>query len=88
MNDEEKPLTAPQERALAVLREHQPLSPKEFALLMWPDSSAWSQRTRGRDRRSGALGGTMAMKGARMLWTLHDLHLALQDHNGQWRTRG
>ena len=30
-------------RALAILREHGPLSPTEFAEKMWPDSPAWEK---------------------------------------------
>lgn len=82
-------LTAPQQRGLDILRaaDH-PMSPREFALAMWPDSPAWEKRTRkfgGRD--PGAIGGTMPMKGASLLWRLYDLGLA-STLDGRWTARG
>lgn len=85
MNLREETLTAPQTRALAILREHQPLMPRDFARLMWPDSEAWDKPTRGAGNHLGGMGATMPMKGARMLWTLQRLRLARQDHNWLWR---
>lgn len=77
-------MSASQARALALLQEHQPVSPRSFAQLMWPDSPAWGHRTRKRGGRTGAIGGTMPMRGARMLWTLHGLGLARQNDDGTW----
>lgn len=79
-----RPMTVPQEKAHALLREHQTASPREFAQLMWPDSPAWGHRTRKRGGRAGAIGGTMPMQGARMLWSLHGLGLARQNNDGTW----
>lgn len=79
-------LTAPQQRALDILRgAGGPLAPREFARLMWPDSPAWNRRSRGArgSNRSGAMAGTMPMNGARMLWKLRDLGLAVQV-NRKW----
>ncbi|MDF2915887.1 MAG: hypothetical protein K0S70_104 [Microbacterium sp.] len=79
-------LTTAQEKGIETLRANQPLSPREFAMLMWPDSPAWHKRTRkfgGRD--PGAVGGTMPMNGARLLWRLFDLKLAYRDETGRWR---
>lgn len=81
-------LTAPQAKGLALLREHGPLSPREFAQLMWPDSPGWETRTRKFGGAQGAVGGTMPMKGARLLWRLHALGLASQDHTDRWRAHG
>lgn len=78
-------LTPAQARGFTILQEHQPLAPREFAKLMWPDSPAWGKRTRkfgGRD--PGAVGGTMPMNGARLLWKLRDLGLATRSGNGRW----
>lgn len=82
-------LTPAQQRGLEILREHGPLAPREFAMLMWPDSPAWQKRTRGRDNHPGAIGGTMPMNGARLLWKLRDLKLADLDVGrfGKWRAR-
>ncbi|AYD87329.1 hypothetical protein SEA_VALENTINIPUFF_27 [Microbacterium phage ValentiniPuff] len=81
------PMTKPQEHAYEVLKEHGPLHPREFARRMWPDSKAWGLRTRGRNNHPGAMGGTMPMKGAVMLWKLHDLQLSQRNHNGSWQVR-
>lgn len=99
-------LTEPQWRALAALRdlvdEPRPngdpaghTSPRQVAERLWPDSEAWHRRTRGRRTGTvnGAVGGTMPMKGAQLLWRLHERryarlldehdyrHLAGQSHN-------
>lgn len=43
---EAKKLTAAQTRALEMLVANQPVSPRQFAKLMWPDSPAWNKITR------------------------------------------
>lgn len=75
-----EPLTGPQSRALAVLGEQdsRAIAPREMARALWPDSEAWTKRTRGRRTGTiaGAVGGTMPMKAARLLWALHERGLA------------
>ena len=85
-----KPLTAPQEKMLAVLRSindggNRPdgrlrsAAPREVAKAMWPDSVGWSKRTRKYGTNDpGALGGTMPMKAATVLWRLEDRGLAVR----------
>lgn len=78
------PLTRPQVNALRALRDlcDEPMgtaerpagyaSPRSVARVMWPDSVGWTKRTRkygGND--PGAVGGTMPMKAAAVLWRLH-----------------
>lgn len=77
-------LTEPQWRALAALRAlvDEPrvtggppaghTTPRQVAERLWPDSEAWHRRTRGRrtGTANGAVGGTMPMKGAQLLWRL------------------
>ena len=86
---EQPKLTAPQQRGIDILRAAaRPMSPREFAMAMWPTSVGWTKRTRkfgGRD--PGAMGGTMPMKGATLLWRLHDLRLARRTDNGRWEAR-
>lgn len=84
-----EPLTEPQTRALTVLGEQdgRSISPRDVALALWPDSEAWTKRTRGRRTGtiSGAVGGTMPMKAARLLWALHARGLAEEDRDSrQW----
>lgn len=77
-------LTQPQINALRALRDlcDEPIgtakrpagyaSPRSVARLMWPDSVGWTKRTRkygGSD--PGAVGGTMPMKAAAVLWRLY-----------------
>lgn len=72
-------LTAPQRRGLEILAAQTgAIAPRDFARQMWPDSPAWDKRTRGQrgGNRSGAMGGTMPMIGARLLWRLQDLQCA------------
>lgn len=70
-------LTAPQRRGLEILAAQDgPIAPRDFAMQMWPDSKGWERRTRGRDNHPGAMGGTMPMKGATLLWRLADLACA------------
>lgn len=85
MKPSEQVLSGPQKRALAIVREHQPMTPRSFARHMWPDSPAWGKETRGRDNHLGPQGGTMPMRGARMLWALARKGLVRQDHHRQWR---
>ncbi|MFE6966948.1 hypothetical protein ACFVAJ_17690 [Agromyces sp. NPDC057679] len=49
---------------------------RSLAAALWPDSPAWHRRTRGRNGRNGALGGTMPMRGATAGWALHSIGLA------------
>lgn len=78
-------LTEPQALMLAALAyacrgDRGPLTtsaaPRQLARLRWPDSPAWTQRTRGRNGRNGAVGGTMPMKAATVLWRLSGKGLA------------
>lgn len=77
-----QPLTEPQQRALRVLSElagtDRSTTPRDVALALWPDSEAWTKRTRGRRTGTiaGAVGGTMPMKAARVLWALNERGLA------------
>lgn len=84
MGNETPVLTAAQRRAYDVLREKQPVSPREFAKLLYPDSPGWKRVTRKFGGHTGAMGGTMPMIGARMLWKLRDLGLAYQE-GSRWR---
>lgn len=65
-------LTEPQVRALRIVVDagDRGIAPRAVARLMWPDSPAWHMRTRGRNGRNGAVGGTMPMKAAQLLWRL------------------
>lgn len=80
------PLTKPQLRALAALRDISDAPrgpglsapgkavPRQVALALWPDSLGWKRvsrrRTTGRGEAGGALGATMPMKAATLLWRL------------------
>jgi len=90
-------LTPPQERALRYLAaaeeyeypegsgraRRRPTHPREVALHLWPDSPAWGRRTRMYGGRNGAVGGTMPMKAASVLWRLFRHGLADKpDHGG------
>ncbi|WAC50451.1 hypothetical protein [Frigoribacterium sp. SL97] len=57
-----------------------------MARRLWPDSPAWNRRTRGRRTGTvaGAMGGTMPMLGAKPLWALEELGLAMQARDRQW----
>ena len=77
-------LTPAQARALITLvylydiNNRRPVSPRQFAKQMWPDSPAWDKRTSPR-QQTGAMGGTMPMNGAKMLWRLKSMNLASID---------
>lgn len=73
----DKPLTQPQRRLLGILAESErAMSPRSVAEAMWPDSKAWDRRTYHRGtNRNGAMGGTMPMKAATMLWRLWPVHV-------------
>lgn len=79
-------VTEAQKRAYDALVEHQPVSPREFARILYPDSPAWGRVTRKFGGHTGATGGAMPMLGARMLWKLNSLGLAYQDGR-RWRAR-
>jgi hypothetical protein len=80
-------LTAPQRKALEILNDGEAYAPRDFARAMWPDSPAWTRRSRGQrgTNRSGAMAGTMPMLGAKMLWHLYDLGYVTQRDSGDWR---
>lgn len=74
-------MTVPQEmmlRALAKACEGgRTASPGQMARLRWPHSEAWRRRTRKFGTNDpGAVGGTMPMKAATVLWRLHGMGLA------------
>jgi hypothetical protein len=78
-------LTPAQRKGLEILEREGKLAPRDFAREMWPDSPAWNRRTRGSGsaNRAGAVGGTMPMNGAKVLWSLN--YLACASHeNGIW----
>lgn len=56
-------------------------SARQVARLMWPESPAWTKRThrRGASGGAGAVGGTMPMKAAAVLWRLHAAGLVDED---------
>lgn len=52
-------------------------SPGQLARMRWPDSVGWSRRTRKFGTNDpGAVGGTMPMKAATVLWRLRAIGLA------------
>lgn len=56
------------------------IAPRRLAELLWPDSPAWQRRTRfGAVSNQGALGGTMPMNAAKLLWRLHDHGMVRRD---------
>lgn len=74
-------LTEPQALMLAALRDAteggRTASPRELARLRWPDSIGWTKRTRKFGTNDpGAVGGTMPMKAATVLWRLAERGLA------------
>lgn len=88
-----EPLTQPQKNALealAALSDANPaypdraVAPKAVALALWPDSEAWTKRNRGRRTGTiaGAVGGTMPMKAANLLWRLRERGLAEPEEHG------
>lgn len=47
------------------------VAPRQIAYMMWPDSKGWDKRSnRGSTPAGGALGATMPMKAATILWRL------------------
>lgn len=82
-----KPLTEPQQRVIDIMRS-QPRSygwaPGVLARQLWPDSKGWQKRSRrGSTPAGGALGATMPMKAASMLWRMRGLGLVYEE-NGLW----
>jgi hypothetical protein len=74
-------LTKPQALMLAALAQAteggRPAAPRQLARLRWPDSEGWNRRTRKFGTNDpGAMGGTMPMKAATVLWRLADKRLA------------
>lgn len=77
----QKPLTGPQQAALDIVNAAggKPMSSREVAKRMWPDSEAWDRRTRfGAVSNQGAMGGTMPMKAAQVLHRLADRGLIVR----------
>lgn len=70
-------LTGPQKAMLEVVYDltgghtySNEFSPRQAAKARWPESPAWKRRTRMYNGRNGAVGGTMPMNAAVMLWRL------------------
>ncbi|WIB65280.1 hypothetical protein [Curtobacterium sp. MCBD17_040] len=83
-------LTHAQDRAIRIIvadkRAHgddaaqYSIAPRQLARMLWPDSPAWNIRTRFRaTSNQGALGGTMPMHAAKVLWKLREHHLVYND---------
>jgi hypothetical protein len=87
-----KPLTPFRLRALAILRDvtdrssFSRMTGRSMAKALWPNSPAWEKRTRrrGGGNQSGAVGGTMPMKGAKVLWDFQTEGLAFQEIDREW----
>jgi hypothetical protein len=91
-----KPLTTAQRNALKALTaccdtalgtSGTPLGytySRAVAFELWPNSIAWNRRARRHDGRSGALGATMPMKAATMLWKLQARGLATLEGTARW----
>lgn len=82
-------LTAPQLKALTILaspREGAFVTPREVEHPMSQDVTDWAKRSRRfATAVGGALGATMPMKGATMLWKLRDRGLAQLDGTNHWQ---
>lgn len=82
-------LTGPQAEMLAVLCglndrrgptvPPRGVPPRQLAMRRWPNSPAWKRLTRVRGSKPGALGGTMPMKAATVLWKLEAHGLATRE---------
>jgi hypothetical protein len=86
MSEQQVTLTAPQRKALEYLHEHSDpfgyarVSPSALAHHLWPDSAAWTKRTRHYGSNNpGQVGGTMPMKAASLLHRLAAKGLAQDD---------
>jgi hypothetical protein len=86
------PMTGPQVRALLALQTACAasasglVSPREIAHALWPNSPGWAKRSwRKGSNNGGALGATMPMKAATLLWRLWKRRLAAPDRRGRWR---
>lgn len=86
-------LTAPQRRALETLRDlidakpefpgyDRTVNPRAVAQALWPDSPGWDKRSSRRSTPAGgAMGATMPMKAATLLWRLWNYRLVQHDPN-------
>jgi len=77
-------LTDAQVKALAIIRDHGPLRPREFARLMWPDSDGWRRHSRSGPNGS-CKGGGMHLAGGAYLAKLNHLGLVyfhIRNRNG------
>lgn len=82
-------VTPAQLRALRVLATGEHMAPRAVALALWPDSIGWKKISRrGSTPAGGALGATMPMKAAQLLWRLRDHGFAWQDENYRWSATG
>ncbi len=55
-------------------------APRQIARMLWPDSIGWRKvSNRGSTPAGGAMGATMPMKAATVLWRLHGYGLAWHD---------
>lgn len=79
-------LTDSQRKALAFVVQEGNVTPAQLARLMWPDSPAWHRRTKGRRTGTiaGAVGGTMPMLGAKVLWALLDKGYVMNLEHNIW----
>lgn len=89
-------LTKPQALMLAVLREacdqrrpdgraFEYAAPRQLAKMRWPDSPGWRKvSSRGSTPAGGAMGATMPMKAATVLWRLQGKGLALCEDYNRW----
>ncbi len=62
-------LSDPQIRALEIIKEHGPVTPHQFALLMWPDSAGWHRITKCGPKEA-THGGGMSLAGGGYLGKL------------------
>lgn len=81
------PLTKPQQRALAFVRSHGPITPAALARLMWPESIAWRRTSHRHDGISGAHGAGLIMAAGALLWRLYAARVAWKVDDYRWEAR-
>lgn len=70
-------------KALAIIDEHGPIKPREFARFMWPDSPGW-QRASPCGPKGTTHGGGMWKAGGSYMWKLYRAGLVHQDRTILW----
>jgi hypothetical protein len=84
-------MTLTETKVVALLMAAGPLTARQVAYALWPDSPGWAKRTKMHRGRNGAVGGAMPMRAGRILNAMATKNMVQRAdglvHENRWQVR-